>query len=317
MPVSVSIVRDPRFRAHRPGPHHPETPLRLASVDQAIDRALEEQEFVCEEIEPASASLDDLERVHDPAYVRRVLSTEGRPHVFDPDTITSEGSIEAARLAAGSTIELARRVADGRSPPGLALVRPPGHHATRDRAMGFCLFNNIAVAARHLIDTGRAERIAIYDWDIHHGNGTQDIFFEDDRVLYMSTHQAAPFYPGTGAAHETGRGRGAGTTVNVPLPAGTDDDTLLAVTRTVLSSKVRSFRPDMILISAGFDAYTDDPIGQFRISVEGFGTLASMWRDLAESIANGRIAAVLEGGYHLGGLGQCVRQMLKSWAGLA
>ena len=315
--MPVSIVRDPRFEAHHPGPHHPETPRRLAAINRALDLALEAREFACEAIDPVVVTIEDLERVHDPAYVRQVLSTEGRPHVFDPDTMTSEGSVEAARLAAGSTIELARRVASGESPPGIALVRPPGHHATRDRAMGFCLFNNIALAARHLLDNGHAERIAIYDWDIHHGNGTQDIFYEDDRVLYMSTHQAAPFYPGTGAVEETGRGRGTGTTVNVPLPAGTDDDALLAITRTVLSSKVRNFHPDMILISAGFDAYIDDPIGQFRISPEGFGTLASLWRELAESIAKGRIAAVLEGGYHLRGLGECVRQMLKSWAGVA
>jgi acetoin utilization deacetylase AcuC-like enzyme len=263
-------------------------------------------------VAPRAATSEEILAVHAPEHRARVERVRGRAASFDPDTQVSAKSVEAAYLAAGGTIALCERVARGADPPGIALVRPPGHHASADGVMGFCLFNNIAIAARALLDRGYAERVAIYDWDVHHGNGTQAVFYDDDRVLYGSTHQW-PYYPGTGSIDERGRGRGEGFTVNAPLSAGANDEALLAVTRELLGPRVRDFAPDVILISAGFDAYIDDPLGGLCITLEGFRTLASLWRELADEVAGGRIAAVLEGGYDTTGLAACVVGLLEAW----
>ncbi|MCK6547447.1 histone deacetylase [Myxococcota bacterium] len=304
--MRATVVRDSRFLDHDPGPWHPECPERL----KAIEEALAESPVKLEELTPRSATREELLRVHTPAYLDSLEPVRGQVTALDPDTSTSPGSIDAAYLAAGSTIELCTRIAKKEAVPGIALVRPPGHHALADRAMGFCIFNNVAVAARALIAQGLAERVAIYDWDVHHGNGTQDIFLDDPHVLYMSTHQW-PFYPGTGRASEIGRGHGEGATVNVPLPEGTGDDVMLDVTDNYLIPRVYDFMPDIILISAGFDPYERDPVGGFRMSVDGFKRLASRWRSLAERITGGRIAAVLEGGYDLRGLGASVAGLVE------
>ncbi len=306
--MPVTVVRDQRFMAHDPGPGHPECPARI----QAIELGLQNTELSLAELAPRVATKEELLRVHTEGHLDRLETAEGRNLQLDPDTICSPDSVQTAYLAAGATIELCSSVAAGKSDPGLALLRPPGHHAPADRAMGFCLLNNVAIAAKALIAEGLAERIAIYDWDVHHGNGSQDIFYEDPQVLYLSTHQW-PFYPGTGAAHETGAGAGEGATLNCPLPGGTTDEVLLEVNRSVLIPKVRDFAPDMILISAGFDPFEDDPIGGFQISEDGFTALAGHWRELAESICKGRIAGVLEGGYDLSGLSRCVQRVLKAW----
>ncbi len=311
--MPVSVARDPRFALHDQGPGHPESPERLRAVDAALAAAVRAGTLDLVEVPVREATPTELLRAHDPALLAQVMAARGRAVRFDPDTATSAGSVDAALLAAGASAELALGVARGALPPGIALGRPPGHHATRHRAMGFCLFNSVAVAAHALLDAGLARKVAIYDWDVHHGNGTQDVFEEDPRVLYLSTHQW-PFYPGTGSARETGRGAGAGTTLNVPLPEGTGDAELLAVSRDVLAPAVRRFAPDFVLISAGFDPFEGDPLGGFAVTPAGFGQLAALWRDLAAEVAGGRIAAVLEGGYDVEGLGACVRAMLEAWS---
>ena len=309
--MPVTVVRDSTFESHDPGPGHPESPARFRAIATALDEAIADGlNVVAPEARPATS--EELARVHTDEHLARLESVQGRSESLDPDTRTSPRSVEAAYLAAGATIDLALGVANKTLDPGIAVVRPPGHHALADRPMGFCLINNVAVAARALIAAGAAERVAIYDWDVHHGNGTQAIFFDDPNVLYMSTHQY-PFYPGTGAHNEVGVDKGEGATLNVPLPAGTPDEVLIAASRELLLPKIQNFKPDVILISAGFDPFVDDPLGGFDISVHGFDELSKRWRDAAESVCDGRIAAVLEGGYDLPGLAACVRKLTEAW----
>lgn len=307
MDVSLLIARGPRFRDHATGPHHPERPERMAAVDAALDGV----EHVV--LEPRPATDAELEAVHGPSYLERLERFRGRDGQLDPDTPVGPESIEVARLAAGTTVELASRIMRGEARAGFAALRPPGHHAMPDAAMGFCLLGNAAIAAKHLLDSGQAERIAIYDWDVHHGNGTQAAFYSDPRVLFMSTHQF-PFYPGTGARSETGAGLGEGFTLNVPLPGGAGDAELLRATDEIFTPRVFEFQPDIVLVSAGFDAHVDDPVGGMRATSEGFAALAERWRGIAERNCDGRILGVLEGGYDLDALTASVRATLSAWA---
>ena len=309
--MTVSIVRDKRYQEHHPGAGHPERPERLAAIEALLDSPAA-SDLAFQRIQPRPATRAELELNHTPEYLDLLDEVRGKRARLDADTSVSPRSVEIAYDAAGSTIDLFTAVAKKEAPPGIALVRPPGHHAERDHAMGFCLINNVAIAARSLIANGLAERIAIYDWDVHHGNGTQNSFYEDPNVLYMSTHQY-PFYPGSGASRERGAGKGEGATLNVPLDAGTDDQTFLEASRELLLKKARDFHPDMILISAGFDPYEKDPLGGLLITLDGFGELAARWRELAEEVCEGKIAAVLEGGYDLDGLARCVLTLLKRW----
>jgi acetoin utilization deacetylase AcuC-like enzyme len=295
---ATAVVEDLRYRDHRSPRDHPEHPDRLAAVGAAIQARADR----LERLAPREASADEILRVHSRAHLDRVAEAARRaPCQLDPDTYVSAESFEVARLAAGGAIELARRVAGGRQESGLAAVRPPGHHAEAGRAMGFCLFNNVAIAARALQAEDGAERILILDWDVHHGNGTQHYFEEDASVLYTSLHQF-PYYPGTGGAGEAGRGKGAGSTVNIPMPAGCGDAEYLGALQRILVPAARDFRPEIVLVSCGFDAHRDDPIAAMRVSDEGYRAMTALVRALADDLCQGRLAFVLEGGYSASGL---------------
>jgi len=233
---------------------------------------------------------------------------------LDPDTVVSPGSYKAALYAAGANLVAVEAILAGQATAAFCLVRPPGHHACPERAMGFCLFNNIAVAARYAQDKHGLERILIADFDAHHGNGTQEAFYEDDRVLYFSTHQY-PLYPGTGDWDETGAGPGRGFTVNVPLPPGTGDDGCLRAYEEILLPIARRYRPQLILVSAGYDAHWADPLTSMNLSITGYGRLAALLKSLADEVCSGRLVFTLEGGYHLDVLSYGILATLRSLAG--
>jgi acetoin utilization deacetylase AcuC-like enzyme len=294
----IAVVEDARFREHRPPSGHPERPERLAAVAHAI------AESGADLVRLATRPADDAEllRIHRPSHLTRVAEAARRaPCALDADTWASPASAEVARLAAGSTIELVRAVARGEARAGFAALRPPGHHAEAARPMGFCLFNNAAIAARALQQEEGVGRILLLDWDVHHGNGTQHSFEEDASVLYVSTHQF-PYYPGTGDFDEAGRGAGVGATLNVPMPAGCGDAEYVGVFQRVLVPAARHFRPEFILVSCGFDAHRDDPLAAMELTRSGFRDLARLVRALADELCAGRLAFVLEGGYAASGL---------------
>jgi acetoin utilization deacetylase AcuC-like enzyme len=298
VPRATGVVVDRRYRDHRGPDGHPECPERLAAVERAIDAHHEHLTLVA----ARPASDEEILRVHGAAHLARVAEAARRaPEQLDPDTYVTATSLAVARLAAGGAIELARQVASGRLHAGLAAVRPPGHHAEADRAMGFCLFNNVAIAARALQAEAGVGRILILDWDVHHGNGTQHSFEEDPSVLYASTHQF-PYYPGTGAASEAGLGKGMGFTLNLPLPAGCGDEIYLGALQRLLVPVTEQFRPELILVSCGFDAHVDDPLAAMRVTGAGFHAMTRIVRALAEACCGGRVVFVLEGGYAQSGL---------------
>ncbi len=295
---ATAVVEDPRYREHRGPDGHPERPDRLLAVHSEIEARADR----LQRLAPREATPGELLRVHGRAHLEQVAEAARRaPTHLDPDTYVSAESFAIARLAAGGSIELARRVARGEFRNGLAAVRPPGHHAEAGRAMGFCLFNNVAVAACALREEEGVERIFVLDWDVHHGNGTQHFFEEDPAVLYLSTHQF-PYYPGTGDFDEIGRGKGEGATLNVPLPAGCGDAEYIGAFQRIVAPAARAFRPEMILVSCGFDAHSDDPLAGMQVRAEGFRAMAAIVRALAEELCGGRLVLVLEGGYALRGL---------------
>jgi acetoin utilization deacetylase AcuC-like enzyme len=298
MQRSLSVVEDPRFRDHAGPSDHPERPARLA----AVSRALAPRRDRLESVPPRPAGDEELLRVHTRDHLALVAESARRaPCRLDPDTYACAESHAVARLAAGASVDLARRVARGESPAGFAAVRPPGHHAEAGRAMGFCLFNNVAIAARALQAEEGLERILILDWDVHHGNGTQHSFEEDASILYASTHQF-PYYPGTGDFGEAGRGDGEGATLNVPMPPGCGDSELIGVLQRVLVPAARAFRPELILVSCGFDAHRDDPLASLDVSGSGFADATHIVRALADDLCGGRLVLLLEGGYAESGL---------------
>jgi len=306
----VLLVRDTRFREHVPGSAHPECPERL----DAIDAALEPMPRGVTDLSCRAASPGELARVHSLEYLAQLASVEGRSARFDPDTYGSAGSVATACLAAGALIELVTQIAGGQAATGFAALRPPGHHAERDRAMGFCLLGNVAIAARALQAQG-VSRIAIVDWDVHHGNGTQHAFESERDVLFASLHQF-PFYPGSGALHERGSGAGLGATLNLPLPAGCGDAEYVSAFETVLLPVLHAFRPEFVLVSAGYDAHAADPLASMRLSTGAYAWFSARLLEVAREWSGGRIAFALEGGYDLQALGASVATTLRVLAGV-
>jgi acetoin utilization deacetylase AcuC-like enzyme len=289
----AALFRSLAFRQHDTG-DHPENAGRL----MAIDTALERLNLLAGRPEiPFHAAPDELlARIHDPRYIAgiREFSAQGGGWL-DADTPVGPRSAEVAALAAGAGVAAVEAALDGRAQRGFVLARPPGHHATPSRGMGFCLFNSIAVAAAHALARG-LDRVLIVDWDVHHGNGTQDAFYESDEVLFCSVHQW-PLYPGTGAASERGVGTGSGYTINVPLAAGATDDAYRDVFDQILLPAANAFQPQIVLISAGFDAHANDPLAGMLVTERGFASLARRVVEIAEEHADGRVVAFLEGGY--------------------
>jgi acetoin utilization deacetylase AcuC-like enzyme len=304
------IAFSEKMIAHDPGPGHPECPERAVAAARAL-RDLPGARW----IEPQPATRDDLIRVHDGAYVDRIEALRGRAAQLDPDTHLSAASVEAAYLAAGAAVDAVRAVVQGKTRHAIALGRPPGHHAETAAAMGFCVFNNVAVAAAHARTLG-CERVLILDWDVHHGNGTQHIFETRRDVLFMSLHQF-PLYPGTGGLDECGSGDGAGYTVNVPWPAGLGDGDYLHALYALLVPIADRFKPDLVLVSAGFDAHDDDPLAAMRLTTRGFAEMAGVVKAIADKHARGRVVLVLEGGYDLGAMPRSLRACADVLSGFA
>jgi acetoin utilization deacetylase AcuC-like enzyme len=300
--VRLRVFSSARFADHVTPPGHPE---RVSRGEVLLSVAADLRSAGADVVEPRRATDDELLRVHDGDHLTVLRETAGRAVALDPDTFTSPETYEVARLAAGAATGAVDAVLDGAVTRAFALVRPPGHHAERARAMGFCFFNNIAIAAAHARARGVA-RVAIVDYDVHHGNGTQASFYDDPNVLFISSHQY-PYYPGSGAAVDIGAGRGRGFTVNLPLSAGATDADYERVFRDVAFPVVRQFAPELILVSAGFDAHGDDPLGGMRLSAGEFVRLTAAIGTIADDCCKGRVVALTEGGYDLKALADCTR----------
>jgi acetoin utilization deacetylase AcuC-like enzyme len=307
--MTVLIGRHDACGMHLAGHHHPEAPERLAAVLGGVRASEAADDLV--EFEPRRATAEELSAVHDPRYVRALeaLCADGGGRL-DADTSTVAASFEAALRAAGAGLDAAARLEAGEADSAFLAVRPPGHHALSKRAMGFCLFNNVAVTANALASKGA--RVAIVDWDAHHGNGTQDIFYERADVLYVSLHQY-PWYPGTGSLHETGEGAGLGMTLNLPMPAGTGGDVYRAAFDEVVGPVVARFAPDWVLVSAGFDAHRDDPLCELLLTSGDYADLTAACLALAPA---GRAIAFLEGGYDLDALTNSSAACVSALAGI-
>jgi acetoin utilization deacetylase AcuC-like enzyme len=303
--MSLILIHSDRFLDHQPPPGHPER-VERGEVMQSVAVAWKQRGRIVQA--PRPATLTELRRVHGDAHLATIDRTAGRAVSLDPDTYTSPASRDVALLAAGAAIAGVEIIVQSRATRVLALVRPPGHHAERDRAMGFCLFNNVAAAAAHALTLGM-ERVVVMDYDVHHGNGTQWIFYDDPRVLYISTHQY-PFYPGTGAARDVGSGKGAGFTLNVPLEAGSTDGDYAEVFKALVIPVIDQFRPELLLISAGYDAHERDPLARIRLSTSGYAGLTNALCDAADRHCHGRVVAVTEGGYDLTALKACLESTI-------
>lgn len=309
----TAIYRDDLFLEHQPGFNHVESPDRIRVIFDALDENQYGGNFLYPSFDPAS--LEAIGRNHDAAHIKHVAATAGKSHGFlDADTQTSEKSYDAACLAAGALINGINKLDSGEIDNAFCLVRPPGHHAERDHSMGFCLFNNVAIAAYYALAELGYERVMIFDWDLHHGNGTQHSFYDSDKVLYCSTHQY-PYYPGTGAVPEVGKGAGQGYTVNVPLSGGQGDLEFASIVNKLIIPLVHAYKPDLLLVSAGFDTYDGDPLGAMRVSPAGFAYMSRVLRQAADEVCNGKLLVTLEGGYNLNGMLHGALAVLSELAG--
>ncbi|MEN6469435.1 MAG: histone deacetylase [Smithella sp.] len=309
MSRKTGIVKDSRYLRHTSGFSHPESPERLMAVYEMLDNPHMSWKYV--DIEPRMASHDEIAYVHTPSYIDAIARTAGQDCVFlDSDTMASAESYDAAKLAAGGLMNAIDGVMTGEVNNAFAFVRPPGHHAGPGNSAGFCIFNNVAIGAMHAMKKHGLKRIMIVDWDLHHGNGTQKIFYSDRRVLYFSTHQY-PYYPGTGGLNEIGEGQALGYTVNVPLRRGAVNGTFIAAFRKILEPIADAFNPELILVSAGFDTYYQDPLGSMRVTPEGFAAMARVLLNIADQCCEGRVVAVLEGGYNTVGLARSAKATLE------
>jgi acetoin utilization deacetylase AcuC-like enzyme len=308
--MSLAVVDDPLFDEHRPPGPHPERPERLAAARRAAASVTARAERV--NVPTRLATDDEIGRVHTAAYVHRLGQAAGVSGMWDEDTYSSPKSVDAARTAAGGAVELVDTLVGRRAERGVALLRPPGHHARPGGAMGFCLLNNVAIAAAHARARG-VGRVLVLDFDVHHGNGTQEMFYDDPNVLFVSLHQF-PFYPGTGALEEAGKGDGLGFTVNVPLSAGTGDAEYALAFERIVAPVASEFTPELVLLSAGFDAHESDPLAQMRVTSEGY---RAMMRKLCAALPERTpIGAVLEGGYDLAALEASLEATLEVLVGL-
>jgi len=311
--MKTGIVKDWRYVEHNMGDAHPESPQRI----RAIYEMLEEEKGLASLIliPPRAATKKEIALIHTQEYIEQIEETSGRERVYlDPDTSTSPRSYEVSLLAAGGMLEAADRIMDRKAGNAFALVRPPGHHAEASQAKGFCIFNNVAIAAQYLVEKWGLRRILVVDWDLHHGNGTQNAFYSRDDILYFSTHQF-PHYPGSGHWSEVGDKRGQGFTVNVPLAPEKTDDDFLFIFRRLLAPIAAAYKPEFILVSAGFDIFAGDPLGGMEVSVKGFGAMTGELLGLAHLTARDRLLLTLEGGYNLFGLKDGVRSVLLALNG--
>ena len=302
--MSAGYVYNPVYLKHDTGQH-----VEIAGRLEAIIAHLEQTGLTDQLtlIKPRPATVEELARVHAQEYIKEIEEKAARGGGWlDPDTVMSAGSNEAALYAAGGLIKAVEAVMGGEVNSAFALVRPPGHHATPQRAMGFCLFNNVAIAAHHALNKYKLERILIIDFDVHHGNGTQDAFYDNPQVMYISTHEY-PFYPGTGDIKETGGGAAKGANINIPLPAGCGDAEYLKVFEQIIIPAARRFNPRLILVSAGYDPHRADPLAMMELSTGGFGQMAGIIKGLADELCGGRLAITLEGGYNLEALAASVK----------
>lgn len=302
----LTVFTSDRFADHLNPPGHPER-VERAEVMEVVAAEFRQRGGVV--VEPRAATEDQIARIHDREYIGLIRETAGRAVALDPDTFTSPESYDVAILAAGAAVSAVDHVLENaHGAKALVMARPPGHHAERNRAMGFCLFNNVAIGAAHARARGLS-RVAIVDYDVHHGNGTQWSFYEDSSVLFISSHQY-PFYPGTGAADEIGAGDGVGFTVNWPLAAGATDAEYERVYR-ASADVLRQFRPEMILVSTGFDAHMDDPLGAMRVTTQQFGRLTGLISAVADDCCEGRMVVVTEGGYDLRAIAGSLRSVIE------
>jgi len=309
----TGIVRDESYLEHQPGDFHPESRKRLETVYEMLEDPDMKENY--REVPVREATGEELLFIHSKDYIDMVAATSGKPYGYlDADTQTSEGSYLAALRAAGGLCNAIEMVDNGELDNAFALVRPPGHHAEKNRGMGFCLFNNVAIGARYAQRRLGLERILIADWDLHHGNSTQHSFEDDPSILYFSTHQY-PYYPGSGSFQEVGMDKGEGYTVNVPLSTGYGDAEYVAIYEQILKPIALQFNPDFVLCSVGFDIYLDDPLGGMSVSPDGFSGLTRVLMDIARESCDGKLVLTLEGGYNLEGLRHSVKAVLKELRG--